>query len=42
MDCSFMSLTITLALDVRTNIEHGTVPTTGNENDYTDAKSLKT
>lgn len=36
-----MSLTITLALDVRTNIEGGNAPTVGKENDYSEAKSLK-
>jgi hypothetical protein len=41
MDCRFMSLTITLALDVRTNNTHGTTPTVGNENYYSEAKSLK-
>jgi len=36
-----MSLAITLAIDVRTNIQHGTTPRVGNENNYFEAKSLK-
>jgi len=41
MDCRLMSLAITLAIDVRTNIQHGTTPRVGNENNYFEAKSLK-